>query len=559
MSDHPLPISDRTREADRSMVGASSGERRSMTWYFVSIKLRILKNAFSGDKRLRFGMVVMILGSIAAAVFAWTRLWSFRDMKPWDAGNSSVVFFTLVFGAWVFGPIVTGGVDDTLDPTKMALLPLRRDELRRGFVAASLTGYAPLATAIGLTGAIAAFARDWQSVVLVSMAVVTHLLLSLTAARAMAIVLAHTARSRRGRDVSVVFASVAGAFLWLGAQTIKLLTDETYERATGILRWFPAGAIGQSVVDAREGKFGASGLRILGAAALAYFFLQVWLRGLDRLLVLPETVRQDRKKAKTGYPVLGGMVRLIGLRPWGAVMMKELRYISRSPSRRSAFIVGTVIGAPFAFVQVLSTKQSGSTSLWFAPAALLFGLGASNNLLGADAASLWMECSSGLRMRTLLTGKSLAAVPYLVMPVVVSTFALGIVSGAWEAMFVMLALALLCWGIPLGMGCIISVLAPFGQPDQANPYANRRPTAGEGCLIGFLGIAGLVVTTILALPVAVLVGGARSFGPGWSVFPALALSGVWSVLVWQVGLWWSSKYAQRHEADLLADMGARKR
>ncbi len=554
MSDQALPTSKRAAAAK------PFGERsRSMTWHFVAIKLRILRNAFSGDRRLRLGMLVMIIGSLAGAGFAWIRLWQQRNYNAGDAGNATVLFFTLIFGAWTFGPIVTGGVDDTLDPTKLALLPIENQELRRGFVAASLTGYVPVATAIGLTGAIASFVNSWQSAVLVTMAVVIQIFLALTSARALAVVLAHTARSRRGRDVSVVLVSIAGSILWLGVQSIKLLTDKQYETATNILRWSPAGALGQAVVDAREGKYGTSGLRILGAAAVAYLLLHIWLRGLEKLLVLPEAVRHARRSTGSKFPVLGPMQRFLGGRPWGAIMMKELRYIGRAPSRRSAFVVGTVIGAPFAFVQVMSSRQGGSTAMWFAPAALLFGLGASNNLLGADASSLWIECSSGLRMRTLLAGKSLAAVPFLVTPVLVSCLALGVVSHAWNAMFTMIALALTCWGLPLGVGCVISVVAPFAQHDQDNPYANRRPTAGEGCLIGFLGLFGLFFIGGLALPVAVVVGSARTWGPSWSVIPAIAISGIWSLLVWQAGLWWSSRYAQRHEADLVADMGARKR
>ncbi len=553
-----FPVGGRAKSAsDNREFGGD--QRRSMTYYFVAIKLRILKNAFSGDRRLRFGMAVMILASAAGAIFAWVRMWQQRKYGGVDAANATVLFFSIMFGAWVFGPIMTGGVDDTLDPTKVALLPLKRDELRRGFVAASLTGYVPLATAIGLTGAIASFGSSPTAVVLVTMAVIVQLLLSLTAARSLAVVLALTSRSRRGRDVAVMFASIVGASIWLGAQSIKLLSDENYFKAINVLRWLPAGALGQAVVDAREGQFGQSALRILAGAGLAVVLLQIWLRGLDRLLVLSETVRIERKKNSNRYPVLGRAVGALGGRPWGAVMMKEIRYISRSPSRRSAFMVGTIIGAPFAFVQVISTGQAGSSSLWFAPAALLFGLGASNNLLGADAASLWIECSSGLSMRTLLTGKSLAAVPYLMTPVLVSTLALGVVSRAWGAMFIMFTLTLLCWGIPLGVGCMISVLAPFGQPDQANPYANRRPTAGEGCLIGFLGLAGLVVITVLALPVAGMVGAARLWGTTGSIAAALLGSALWSMLIWQTGLRWAARYAQKREADLLADMGARRR
>ena len=131
-----------------------------MTRHFVDIKLRILRNAFSGDKRLRIGMIVMVVASFGGAVFTFLRIWNERRFDAVNAADHLVLQFNLIFAAWVFGPLLSGGVDDTLDPSRVTLFPLHPHELRRGFVAAALTGYVPLATLLGVFGAVFAFGRS---------------------------------------------------------------------------------------------------------------------------------------------------------------------------------------------------------------------------------------------------------------------------------------------------------------------------------------------------------------------------------------------------------------
>ena len=534
-----------------------SGSSPSLTRTFVAIKLTILRNSFVRDRRLRLGMTVITAVALIGAAAGFWRFFTQSRQGAAQASHGMVLSFTLLFGAWVFGPIVMGGVDDTLDPTRLVHLPISRDQMRRGLVAASLTGHVPVATVIALVGAVAGFARVGLGGFLVLMAVVVELLLALGAGRALAVGLAHSSRSRRGRDVSVLMASLGGSVLWLGNQSVRLLSASQYEQAIRIMRWLPAGALGQAVVDARDGDYGVAATRILVGGLVALLMLRWWMTGLDRLLILPESIRHERRLSAGRFPLLGPWVRWFGPRPWAVVMMKELRYLVRAPQRRSALLVGTVIGAPFAFLQVLRSGHLGHGSVWFAPAALLFGIGASNNLLGADAAALWLETSSGLRMRTLLAGKSLAAVPYVVLPVAVSATAMGALTGNLAGTLHVVALTLTCWGVPLGIGCLVSVFAPFPQPDHGNPFANRRPSAGEGCLIGVLGVVGLAVAAILLSPVAALTGYTLHRGP-LAVTGSLVAAGAWSMGVWAAGLELASRRAQRHESDLLQDLGQRR-
>jgi ABC-2 type transport system permease protein len=531
----------------------------SVTRTFVAMKLQILRNAFMGDKRLRIGMLVMMSASLAGAVFTFIQIWTKRSLSAVTAADSLVLQFNLVFAAWVFGPLFSGGVDDTLDPSRVTLFPLQPKELRRGFIAAALTGYVPLATLLGLSGAVFAFAHSVTSAVLLVGVVAAQIAVSLTASRALAVVLALSGRSRRGRDVGVLLASSLGALLFIGGMSTSVLTDKQYDQAVDVARWFPAGFLAQGSIDAREGLLGPAALRIVAMLMLSAVLLQVWMRGLDKLLVLPERVRTERRITKLHYPILGRLENLFGNRPWAAVMCKELRYLFRAPQRRSAFLIGSIVGAPFAFVQMLRTGANGEDlAIWFAPVSLLFGLGAANNLLGADSASLWMETSSGLSMKTLLTGKSLAAIPYLISPVIVSSVALGVFAKDATSTLIMIALTLVCWGIPLATGCLVSVLVPFAQYDQDNPYANKRPTSGEGCLIGVLGVGSLFAIGAATVPVATVMFVGLRFGVVGTII-GIGVSAAWSVGLWLTCLTIAARIAQKREAELLADMGARRR
>ena len=57
----------------------------------------------------------------------------------------------LVLG-WLFLPLVFFGVDESLDPARFALLPLRRRTLIAGLLAAALVGVPALATLVATRG-----------------------------------------------------------------------------------------------------------------------------------------------------------------------------------------------------------------------------------------------------------------------------------------------------------------------------------------------------------------------------------------------------------------------
>ena len=522
----------------------------------VSLKLAILRNSFLKDRRLRLGMTAVAILSVGGgAVAAWAFLQD-SHRGPVSTLRSLPPGFTVMFLVWVFGPLVLGGVDDTLDPTRLVLLPLTRSEIRRGLLATSLVGFVTVGSVVALLGVVAGYGELRPEGLVVIAACIVQLFFVLVCGRALSVALAFSSRSRKGRDVTVIIASIAGALLWLGTQSLDIVSERTFDSIARLLRWMPSGALAQSIIDVRSGRTVAAGARIAAVGVASLVLLRVWLDGLDRILVQPEAVRVDRVHPR-GRPILGRLPRVTGRRPAFVVFVKELRYLARAPQRRAALIVGTIVGAPFALLQVLRLGDARSVAVYGSPIALLFGIGASNNLLGADASALWLEISSGIRMRALLMGKSLAAVPFVVAPVVSAAVMIAAFTGRWWAGVEVVSFALVCWGIPIGIGCVVSVVAPFPQPETANPFANRRPSAGEGCLIGALGVISLFAVVLLLTPVVVSVSATQG-SPLVRNLVVLPGSLVYSLAVWFGALGYAARRAQSRESDLLEALGQRR-
>ena len=529
-----------------------------ITRVFVGLKLAILRNSFVKDARSRLGIVALAVAGIGAGLIgAWSFLQdSHRDQLSWS--RSLAPGFAVILLAWVLGPLLMGGVDDMLDPDRLALFPLSRQEMRNGLLAASLIGFVPLGTLLALAGVVVGHARLGFGGVLVILACAAHFGFAVVAGRAVAVLLARGARSRRGRDASVVFTSMAAGTVWLATQSITVISGSAYDVVVRVIGWTPAGSLGQAVLDAHTGRYASASLRIAVSIVLSAVLARVWIVGLERATVEPVLTSAGRPSShRSARGLMGRWPAAAATRPWAVVLRKELHYLARSPQRRSALIVGTVIGAPFALLQAFRIGGASDAAVYLAPTALIFGMGASNNLLGADSPSLWLETTSGASLRALLLGRSIATAPFVVTPVVSAAALIAIVSGGWLGFAEMTVLAVGCCGLPIGVGCLVSVVAPLPQPDTANPYSHRRSSAGEGCLVGLMAVVSLFVVTLLLVPVTAAV--LRWHGQPARVFTMVVPAATaYSVAVWIVCARLAARYATPRLPELLHDLGRRR-
>lgn len=525
---------------------------------FISIKVRIVRNSLHGSKHRKITTLISYGGAAALAIFGASRLASRADLAAKASTESIVIGMTLMFGLWVFGPLLVGGVDDALDPTRLTMLPLTKKELHRGMFAGAMIGPLPVATVITLLGAIVGYGRG-VGVVGVTIAAMVMLLLCLGAARSLAVGLAFASRSRRGKDISMLVASLGAAVLFLVTQSLRFLRPDQKVAILRILRWLPAGQLGTAMQEFKRGVYLMPTIRTFGLGLFAAALLSAWVRGVDKLLIDAESIRHSRKVTDRNGLLLvhRSLRRWTGL-PVVVMVAKELRYLIRSPQRRSSMIISIVIGTVFALLQSMRYSSANSLSVFGAPIAMLFGVHATNNLLGSDSASLWIEQSTGVRLREQLVSRGIAATPNLFVPTILAAGVLAVMTHGFVEFLLVAIVAISCIGIPLGVGSIISVLAPFTQPDTTNPHSNRRVGTGQGGLVSLLAFVGIVSILGLFFPIAVAVGVGYDLHNLWLTLGALVLSGMYATVIWRVGLRIALRITRNREVDLLSKIGGRR-
>ena len=121
-----------------------------MARHFVRLKLRLVRNGLRSPQYA----VLFALGAATASLLALIGFIALATMRndP-SSSDATIVIFGAVTMLWTVVPLLGFGTDETLDPQRLALLPLRRGQLLRGLLAAALVGIAPIATTIGLSGA----------------------------------------------------------------------------------------------------------------------------------------------------------------------------------------------------------------------------------------------------------------------------------------------------------------------------------------------------------------------------------------------------------------------
>jgi ABC-2 type transport system permease protein len=532
---------------------------QSLARTMLRLKLTILRNGIIGSRTRTIMASLALAFSFIGATVGAVRLAQRASDPPAAALESLTLGLAMLFGLWVFGPLLVGGVDDSLDPTRLALLPLRRSELRKGLLIGAVVGPLPLATTVTLLGVFVGFAPRSPAAVLTGVAVLVALLLNIGMSRALSVALAFSGRSRRGKDLSVLLASLGAAALFLGTQSLRFLSSDDKRRVLRALRWLPAGQLAVAIQEVHVGRFAPAVVRIAAIALMAFVCFRLWLSGVDRLLVDPDAIRHQRGAASRDVTaIVPRPLRRWGQRPVVVLASKELRYLARSPQRRSSLIISIVIGTVFALLQSMRYANANPSSVFGAAVAALFGVHATNNVLGTDASSLWMEQTAGARLRDQLSARSLAAAPNLVIPTILAAGVLAAMSGGWSEFMLVSICALTFIGVAMGVGVVVSVVAPFNQPDVGNPYSNKRVTTGQGGLVSLLAVVGIVSLMVISLPPTVVIGVGWFAGRSDIVVGGVLFSAVYSWATWRLGLRLAMRIIGDREVDLLSRLGGRR-
>ncbi|WP_043620853.1 hypothetical protein [Nonomuraea candida] len=467
---------------------------------FAQLKLRLLAGNLRGDLQRKLGFVFTLVSAAGLAALGFF-LMSLLRLAPPDIASSlvTVLFSAFLFG-WMVVPLMAFGLDDTLDPAKLALFPLGTRRMAIGMFTASVTGVWPAAMLIVTFGALVGLASGagWLLGVL---AVLLQFGLCVVTSRLITTSLSSALRTRRGRDVL----AVAALLVVLLSQLPNLLLNSGFRdpeamlhQLAGVLRWTPPGMTAHAISDGGPVALAELAFVALLVVALAW----LWIKALGRALVTPDvstqaaSVRRERGLAD----------RLLPDGPLAAVVTKELKYFRREPRYRVGWFSAVLVTVVLAFSLSRTTEGGGGSGVPIAlaaVAALMIAL-QSGNAFGIDGRSLWMNAvafGSERALATDLAGRHLANAVVAVPLLAVIAAAAGLLVGEPGAIAPAMLAGWGTLGIALGVGSVTSVVLPYTVPERMNAFSGAAP--GQGGLAFASSLGAMMGVGLLALPFVV--------------------------------------------------------
>ncbi|MEW1627730.1 transporter [Streptomyces sp. NPDC089173] len=497
-----------------------------LTATFVRLKLTLLRNGLRQSSGRKAAFIVSLVFTLLLAAGQVLGLVLLRGDA--HAGTVVVLLTAVVALGWAVLPLFFPSGDDTLDPTRLVMLPLRPQPLVRALLVSSMIGIGPLFTLCLALGSVLALAHGPAGVAFAVLAVPLTMLLCVALSRAVATANVRLINSRKGRDLAVLSGLVIAVgiqFVNFGAQRLGQAGGlSVLDPAADVARWLPGASAIAAVDAASKGSYGIAAAQVLVTVVALVALVWLWQRGLVKLMTAPDgstlaAAGPARKESRHT-----GLSALLPEGRTGTVVQRSLRYIARDPKTKAAWVTALAIGA---IVPLLNALQ-GTGSIYFACfAAGMLGMQMYNQF-GQDTSAFWMVAltisstrDAYVELRARALALLLITLPYTVL-VCVATAAL---LGSWQTLPSALGISFALLGSMLAIGAVASARFPYSIP-QEGAFKNVAPGQGGLAWISILG--GMLAAPVLAGPViglTVWLRVADHHDALWLVVPAGAVYG----------------------------------
>ncbi|MFJ8016538.1 transporter [Streptomyces sp. NPDC096339] len=505
-----------------------------LTPIFIRIKLSLLRNGLKGNSKRKAAWFGTLAFTLVVGFFVTLGLALLRGNA--HAGTVVVLLAAIIALSWAFMPLFFPTGDETLDPSRLVMLPLRPRPLVRALLASSLVGIGPLFTLCLAIGSVVAVARGGAGIAAAVLAVPLLILGCVALARAVATANVRLLTSRKGRDLALL----SGLLIALGGQLVNFASQRLFqsgglvqlEPAEAVVRWLPpATAIGM-VDSASEGSYGVAAAQLVLTLAALAGLLWFWERSLTKLMVTPDGSTIAAAKPEKDRGTGGGFWSLLPGGRTGAAMQRTLRYVVRDPKTKSAWVTALAIGL---IIPVFNALQ-GTGSVYLS----CFGAGMLGvqmyNQFGQDTSAFWMVAQTistprdaYVELRARAGALALVTVPYTVLVTAITAALVG----DWAGFPAALGLALGLLGSMICTGALASARFPYSIPSDGafkNVAPGQAGLAWSG-IFGGLVASALISSPVIALTIWAVVTDRQSLG--WLLLP---VGVAWGALATWAGL-----------------------
>jgi hypothetical protein len=505
----------------------------------VRLKWSLLRNGLRGSTQLRIQTGLSLVFSTGAGLLACALTAGIgRGFANADAAVvvllPAVVVATALLAA-------AAGVESTVDVRMLAATPVTPSAMSTGVLAAATVGPPALVGALSGLGLAIGYGgggpASWAVLVLVVVGWwATLLLVSRSSANALGALTAG-----RWRHLGQFLAAIAAVGLWLvlqvGSRITAGWTGARWMAEADRWAWTPPGQLGRAFAAVADRP---------GAALLHLSASLVWLPALwwihtattGRLATTSARGGDGARVPRTGRAgVRSGILGWLPSGPVGSLTARTLRTKFRSPREAVNTVVALLLGVgALAALPLLGAGalggplESGDGRLVLTAGLLHFAvLFEGNNAYGYDGPALWWEVGAGADGGRLSRSKALSSLVVMAPAAVALVLLLALISGGWP--WLPAGLLLVTGSILLATGASVlsAALAPFALPDSPNPLA--AGDAGQGCLAGSVLMVGMIVLSVVSVPVALAVVWAVGRGPTTTAFVSLLAPVVGAVLL----------------------------
>ncbi|MFD6889046.1 transporter [Streptomyces sp. NPDC059957] len=487
-------------------TSASAAASVNITPLFVRLKLTLLRNGLKGSPMRKAAYFCALAFALVIAFLATLGLTVLRGNA--HAGAVVVLLAAITALCWTFVPLFFATGDETLDPTRLVMLPLRPRPLVRAMLAASLIGIGPLFTLCLAVGSAIAVARGAAGAVAAVLAVPLLLVGCVALARTVATANVRLLTSRKGRDLALL----SGLLIAVGAQVANFAAERLFqtggldklEPAGAVLRWLPPATALGMVDSASEGSYGIAAAQLLITVAALGLLLWFWERSLTKLMVTPDgstiAAVKEKKTKKAANGAAGGGWSLLPDDRTGAAAQRVLRYMVRDPKTKAAWVSALALGL---IIPVANAVQGGGSVYLACFASGMLGLQMYNQF-GQDTSAFWMVAQTisstrdaYVELRARALALALVTVPFTVLVAVVTAGLLG----DWAGLPGALGLALALLGSMLSTGALASAHLAYSIPTDG---AFKSVAPGQGALAWAALLGGLLASALVSSPLIAL-------------------------------------------------------
>ncbi|GIE96537.1 hypothetical protein Ari01nite_40020 [Paractinoplanes rishiriensis] len=467
-------------------------------WPFVRLKLRLTVNGLRG-RPVR--IVLFILGVIMAGVFAIGGYATFAIPGVLDSPRAAAMLSTLggasLMLGWLFLPLIFFGVDESLDPARFALLPLRRRTLVVGLFAAALAGLPALSTLAATAGMVDTASRlgGLAAAGAQLAGIIVGLFLCVAISRAVTSAFATALRSRRSRDMAgillAVFAALIGPLQLAALAGAQRADWDTVAALADVIGWTPLGAPYSLGTDVAAGRAWAVPLKLLIVLGTLVVLLRWWHTTLENAMLGTAAEGARRQTSPDRTPVDLLLFRAWPRTRFGALVAREIRYWWRETRRRAALITFSMAGLFLPVSLTLSGGTPGAMTMFVGALAAV----ALANQFGFDGSAYAANVVAGVPGRVEVQSRATAHAVYVLPVLALVAVVVGALAAFPARIPSTFGLLVAAYGVGIGLVLPVSVRAAYALPDSTNPFALSSGGGPAKGLLAFGVLFGAIIAT----------------------------------------------------------------